>query len=60
MWDAGSNSVLDMTGQPEAQPKRHFPPLYKSSGDSSSDRLAFFHILERLKVSTSFCFVSES
>ncbi|KAH9026355.1 hypothetical protein EDB85DRAFT_173309 [Lactarius pseudohatsudake] len=40
---------IDMTGQPEGQPKRHFPPLYKSSGDSSSDRLAFFHILERLK-----------
>jgi len=41
--------ATDMTGEPEEQPKRHFPPLYKSSGDSSSDRLAFFHILERLK-----------
>lgn len=28
---------------------RVFPPLYASSGDDSSDRLAFFHILERLK-----------
>lgn len=40
-----------MTGEPanDAQPKRDFPPLYKSSGNVSSDRLAFFHILERLK-----------
>jgi putative hydrolase of HD superfamily len=29
---------------------RVFPPLYKSSGDPVADRLAFFHILERLKV----------
>ncbi|KAI0332755.1 hypothetical protein GY45DRAFT_1368979 [Cubamyces sp. BRFM 1775] len=29
--------------------KRVFPPLYVSSGDASADRLAFFHILERLK-----------
>jgi hypothetical protein len=29
---------------------RVFPPLYKSSGDPASDRLAFFHVLERLKV----------
>ncbi|KAI0060664.1 HD domain-containing protein [Artomyces pyxidatus] len=29
--------------------KRAFPPLYKSSGDESRDRLAFFHILEKLK-----------
>ncbi|PBK65922.1 HD domain-containing protein [Armillaria solidipes] len=28
---------------------RVFPPLYTSSGDDSADRLAFFHILERLK-----------
>jgi hypothetical protein len=47
----------DMTGEPanDAQPKRDFPPLYKSSGNVSSDRLAFFHILERLKVSASIC-----
>ncbi|TDL23743.1 HD domain-containing protein [Rickenella mellea] len=30
-------------------PKRVFPPLYKSRGDASVDRLAFFHVLERLK-----------
>ena len=29
---------------------RVFPPLYVSSGNASADRLAFFHILERLKV----------
>ncbi|KAK0444823.1 HD domain-containing protein [Armillaria borealis] len=28
---------------------RVFPPLYTSSGNDSADRLAFFHILERLK-----------
>lgn len=33
--------------------RRIFPPLYKSSGNLASDRLAFFHIIERLKV----CFV---
>jgi putative hydrolase of HD superfamily len=40
-----------MTGESasETVPKRDFP-LYKSSGSVSSDRLAFFHILERLKV----------
>lgn len=30
--------------------KRDFPPLYVSSGDKSVDRLAFLHVLERLKV----------
>ncbi|PCH44457.1 hypothetical protein WOLCODRAFT_139023 [Wolfiporia cocos MD-104 SS10] len=29
--------------------KRVFPPLYVSDGNMSVDRLAFFHILERLK-----------
>ncbi|KAI0676024.1 HD domain-containing protein [Trametes maxima] len=29
--------------------KRTFPPPYTSTGDASADRLAFFHILERLK-----------
>jgi len=29
--------------------KREFPPLYVSSGDATADRLAFIHILERLK-----------
>ncbi|KAH9975797.1 HD domain-containing protein [Lactifluus volemus] len=38
-----------MTSNSEAQSRRVFPPLYKSSGDSATDRLAFFHILERLK-----------
>lgn len=39
-----------MTGDLETPPARVFRPLYKSSGDSASDRLAFFHILEQLKV----------
>lgn len=30
--------------------KRTFPPLYSPSGDPDTDRLAFFHVLERLKV----------
>jgi len=30
--------------------KREFPPPYVSSGDQSVDRLAFLHVLERLKV----------
>lgn len=29
--------------------KRVFPPLYVATGDSSRDKLAFIHILERLK-----------
>lgn len=33
--------------------QRNFSPLYKSTGNESVDRLAFFHILERLKVRTS-------
>ena len=33
-----------------ASSKRVFPPLYVSSGDTAQDRLAFFHVLERLKV----------
>ncbi|KAH8116332.1 HD domain-containing protein [Phellopilus nigrolimitatus] len=33
----------------EGAPKRVFPPLYRSSGNASEDRLAFFHILEQLK-----------
>ncbi|KAF8874433.1 HD domain-containing protein [Infundibulicybe gibba] len=32
-----------------SQPQRTFPPLYVKSGEPSIDRLAFFHILERLK-----------
>lgn len=30
--------------------KRVFPPLYIATGDPSKDKLAFIHILERLKV----------
>ncbi|KAI8985771.1 HD domain-containing protein [Trametes punicea] len=29
--------------------RRAFPPLYVSSGNAQLDRLAFFHVLERLK-----------
>jgi len=29
--------------------KRTFPPLYKPTGDVDVNRLAFFHVLERLK-----------
>ncbi|KAI0825774.1 HD domain-containing protein [Irpex lacteus] len=30
-------------------PKRTFPPLYSSQGNEAADRLAFVHVLERLK-----------
>lgn len=30
--------------------KRTFPPLYSSQGNEAVDRLAFVHVLERLKV----------
>ena len=43
------NSIRQMSIQTPS--KRVFPPLYQSSGSVSQDRLAFFHILERLKVS---------
>lgn len=33
--------------------KRTFPPLYRPTGNADTDRLAFFHVLERLKVPTS-------
>ena len=29
---------------------RTFPPPYHPTGDADADRLAFFHVLERLKV----------
>jgi hypothetical protein len=35
---------------PIDSPKRVFPPLYKTQGNEAADRLAFFHLLERLKV----------
>ena len=37
----------------EVTSKRMFPPLYVPTGDASTDRLAFFHVLERLKVPVS-------
>lgn len=33
-----------------AGPSRIFPSLYVPTGDTAKDRLAFIHILERLKV----------
>ena len=30
--------------------RRVFPPPYAATGNDSADRLAFFHVLERLKV----------
>lgn len=38
------------TGTEPVNGKRIFPPLYQSTGEVALDRLAFFHILERLKV----------
>ena len=41
---------LTMSGiESHTEKQRTFPPLYKSGGDESKDRLAFFHVLERLK-----------
>ncbi|KAF4610854.1 hypothetical protein D9613_006634 [Agrocybe pediades] len=31
------------------QTKRVFPPLYVPTGDTAKDKLAFIHVLERLK-----------
>ena len=42
---------MDLDIMTEVTERRIFPPLYKSSGDPAFDRLAFFHVLERLKVS---------
>ncbi|OSD05342.1 HD domain-containing protein [Trametes coccinea BRFM310] len=41
--------MSETTTLSSASSPRTFPPLYVSSGDVSADRLAFFHILERLK-----------
>jgi putative hydrolase of HD superfamily len=30
--------------------QRVFPPLYEATGDKALDRLAFYHVLEKLKV----------
>jgi hypothetical protein len=40
----------DETAVNDAKPRRTFKPFYKSTGDVMSDKLAFFHILEELKV----------
>jgi hypothetical protein len=42
----------------EVTSKRVFPPLYVQTGDISRDRLAFIHILERLKVKQIFLFIA--
>ncbi|KAF9219732.1 HD domain-containing protein [Gyrodon lividus] len=39
---AANTSIVSAT-------KRTFPSLYKPTGDVETDRLAFFHVLERLK-----------
>lgn len=47
----GGLAIRNMSATaPRTPPKRSFPPLYASSGSAAEDRLAFFHILERLKV----------
>lgn len=46
-----SSETTPETSTESAPSGRTFPPLYSSAGDASMDRLAFFHILERLKVS---------
>jgi hypothetical protein len=32
---------------------REFPPLYTATGDARKDRLQFFHLIEKLKVTGS-------
>ncbi|KAF9820836.1 hypothetical protein IEO21_01063 [Rhodonia placenta] len=44
-----SSETTPETSTESAPSGRTFPPLYSSAGDASMDRLAFFHILERLK-----------
>lgn len=44
------SAVAETSNAEREAPRRTFPPLYVSAGDASADRLAFFHILERLKV----------
>ena len=34
--------------------RRVFPPPYAATGNVSADRLAFFHVLERLKVRSTY------
>jgi putative hydrolases of HD superfamily len=40
---------MSISAAPAAS-KRTFPSLYTTSGDEAVDRLAFFHLLEKLKV----------
>ncbi|KAF8903425.1 HD domain-containing protein [Gymnopilus junonius] len=49
MQQSISASKNTSTAEPSTGFKRVFPPLYKATGDASKDRLAFIHILERLK-----------
>ena len=48
MADHAASACSDCTSSVE---KREIKPFYVSSGSDAQDRLAFFHILERLKVS---------
>jgi hypothetical protein len=36
----------------DTESRRVFPPLYFATGNASRDRLAFIHVLERLKVNS--------
>lgn len=45
-----SSLDIDNHSMSDSTPRRTFKPLYKSTGDVMSDKLAFFHILEELKV----------
>ena len=46
-----SSYNIDMASEVTSKSgKRIFPPLHVQTGDISRDRLAFIHILERLKV----------
>lgn len=47
MADHAASACPDCTSSTE---KREIKPFYVSSGSDAEDRLAFFHILERLKV----------
>jgi len=41
---------MDLEKNVSLSSKRVFPPLYIATGDPCKDKLAFIHILERLKV----------
>lgn len=44
------SDVLALVSPVKEKWERELPPTYASTGDLAVDRLAFFHILERLKV----------